>query len=201
MHCHQSLFQNGKNAFSDPAGPYEMAKAGLYYIGGLLRHARDFCAITNPLVNSYKRLVPGYEAPTDICWSERNRSPLARVPARKGEGSRVEMRNPDPSCNPYLAFAVMLKAGLAGIKGSLDPGPPINANIYEMSEAEKLDLKIDSLPVDLNEAIGCMEASELVKETLGAHSFNHYILAKREVWRNYIAQVHQWELDRYLSSY
>ncbi|RJO64853.1 MAG: glutamine synthetase [Myxococcales bacterium] len=203
MHCHQSLFtmDGKKNVFYDPKAVYQISDIGKWYIGGLLRHARGFCAITNPLVNSYKRLVPGYEAPTLIAWSERNRSPLVRIPDRRGDGTRAELRCPDPSCNPYLAIAVMLASGLDGIQNRIDPGPPTNRNVYEMNEEEMKKLGITSLPGSLLEAVETLEADQLMRETIGNHIAERYIAAKREEWHEYIAQVHQWELDRYLASY
>ena len=202
MHIHQSLFNfDGENAFYDPEAEYDISEVGLHYIGGLLKHARGFCAITNPLVNSYKRLVPGYEAPTHIAWSERNRSPLVRVPSRRGEGTRAELRMPDPSCNPYLALAVTLAAGLDGIRNRIDPGPPVNKNIYTMSRRERARLKIKSLPVSLSDAVDLMEKDPLIRETLGDHIFQHYVRAKRQEWHEYIVRVHQWEIERYLTAY
>jgi glutamine synthetase len=202
MHTHQSLFTlDDENAFYDPKAKHQISQVGLSYIAGLLKHARSFCAITNPLVNSYKRLVAGYEAPTHIVWSERNRSPLLRVPDRRGIGTRAELRMPDPSCNPYLAFASMLAAGLDGIEQKLDPGPPVNKNIYTMSKRERDRLKIKSLPQNLNEAINCLEKSIFMRETLGDHIFKHFITAKRKEWNTYIAQVHQWEVNEYLTRY
>jgi glutamine synthetase len=173
----------------------------LNYIGGLLRHAKGFCAITNPLVNSYKRLVPGYEAPTNIAWSEQNRSPLVRVPAARGSATRIELRMPDPSCNPYLALAVMLRSGLDGIEKQADPGPPINKNIYKMSHRERRHLRIDELPGNLSEALDELEKNELVRDTLGEHIFTHFLEAKREEWYDYIRHVSPWETERYLSMY
>ena len=201
MHTHQSLFKDGKNVFHDPKGSWQLSKMMLAYIGGLLSHARGMVAVTNPLINSYKRLVPGYEAPTNVAWSERNRSPLARVPDRRGTGTRVELRMPDPSCNPYLALAVMLSAGLDGVQQKLDPGPPVNKNIYEMSRRERARHRITDLPADLNEAVNAMEKDDLVRTTLGDHIFNHYVMAKRAEWHQYIASVHPWEHERYLSLY
>jgi glutamine synthetase len=201
MHTHQSLFSNGKNTFHDPEGPWQLSPTCLYYIGGLLRHAKGFCAITNPLVNSYKRLVPGYEAPTNIAWSERNRSPLVRVPAARGDATRIELRMPDPSCNPYLALAVMLRSGLDGIEKQLDPGPPVNKNIYKMSHRERRHLRIDELPGNLSEALDELEKDELIRDTLGDHIFNHFVEAKREEWFDYIRHVSPWEVERYLASY
>ena len=201
MHTHQSLFTNGRNAFYDPKGPWELSDIARAYTAGLLAHARGMCAITNPLINSYKRLVPGYEAPTHIAWSERNRSPLCRVPARRGNGTRVELRMPDPACNPYLAFAVMLGAGLDGIERNLDPGPPVNKNIYSMSERERKRLKIGTLPADLDRATDALVKDKLMREVLGEHIFHRTVAAKRAAWSLYIAQVHPWELERYLAVY
>ena len=201
MHTHISLFKNGKNVFYDPKGKYELSKEALYFIGGLLRHAKGFTAITNPLVNSYKRLTPGYEAPVYIAWSERNRSPLVRVPAARGVGARAELRSPDPSCNPYLAFAVVLKAGIDGIKNQIDPGEPVSQNIYTMSKEEKKSLGIESLPSTLNEALLELDKDEVVKSALTNHILKNYIEAKREEWEDYRVRVHQWELDKYLTIY
>ena len=201
MHTHQSLFAGGANAFYDESAEWQLSLACLHYIGGLLRHAKGCCAITNPLVNSYKRLVPGYEAPTAIAWSEKNRSPLVRVPAARGTSTRVELRLPDPSCNPYLAFAVMLRAGLDGIEQKLDPGPPVNKNIYTMSHRERRHLRIDDLPAHLSEALDEFEKSDLVRETLGDHIFQHFLEAKREEWADYIRHVSPWEMERYLGVY
>jgi glutamine synthetase len=179
----------------------QLSKACLHYIGGILRHAKGFCAITNPLVNSYKRLVPGYEAPTNIAWSEKNRSPLVRVPAARGTATRIELRMPDPSCNPYLALAVMLRSGLDGIEKHIDPGPPINKNIFTMSHRERRHLRIDELPGNLDEALDELEKDDLVRDTLGEHLFEHFVAAKREEWRDYIKHVSPWEVDRYLGVY
>lgn len=201
MHTHQSLFKNNKNIFYDPKGEHELSTVALNYIAGMLRHARGITAITNPLVNSYKRLVPGYEAPTEICWSERNRSPLIRVPAKRKTGTRIEYRSPDPSANPYLALAVMLASGLDGIKHNLLPLEPVNKNIYRMSQREKSRLRIGSLPVSLDDALNQMEKDRLVRDTLGDHVYLHYLNAKRRVWEEYIQQVHPWEQERYLSMY
>lgn len=201
MHTHISLFKNGENIFYNPNGKYQLSKEALYFIGGLLRHAKGFTAITNPLVNSYKRLTPGYEAPVYIAWSERNRSPLVRVPAARGVGTRAELRSPDPSCNPYLAFAVMLKAGIDGIKNQIDPGEPVSQNIYIMSKEEKISLGIESLPSTLNEALLELDKDEVVKSALTDHILKNYIEAKREEWEDYRVRVHQWELDRYLTIY
>ncbi|UCB46445.1 MAG: type I glutamate--ammonia ligase [Spirochaetota bacterium] len=201
MHVHQSLFKAGKNAFYDPKGKYELSRGAFNYIGGILKHVRGFTAITNPLVNSFKRLVPGYEAPTHVAWSQRNRSPLCRIPESRGKGTRVELRSPDPSANPYLALAVMLASGLDGIKDDIVPVDPVNKNLYALSLRERRRLKVSNLPGDLNEALDFLEKDKLVRETLSDHIYYHFLNAKREEWREYIAQVHDWELNRYLSSY
>jgi glutamine synthetase len=173
----------------------------LHYIGGLLKHARGMCAITNPLVNSYKRLVPGYEAPVNVAWSMRNRSPLIRVPERRGHGTRVELRMPDPAANPYLALAVMLAAGLDGIETNADWREPVNENIWEMSFRERRRLRIDDLPHDLDEALDELEKDDVITAALGPHTSKHFVEAKRQEWRDYITQVHQWELENYLVKY
>ena len=201
MHTHQSLFRKGRNVFHDPRAELQLSDTALHYIGGLLAHAKGMCAVTNPLVNSYKRLVPGYEAPTNIVWSEHNRSPLVRVPARRELGTRVELRMPDPSCNAYLAFAVMIAAGLDGVRNRTDPGPPINKNIFAMSHREKRRLRIDELPVDLREALRSMRKDPLIREALGDHVYSHFVAAKEAAWADYNASVHGWELDRYLTRY
>jgi glutamine synthetase len=202
MHTHMSLFANGVNIFYDAkAGAMQLSRVCLNYIGGILRHAKGFCAITNPLVNSYKRLVPGYEAPTNIAWSEKNRSPLVRVPAARGTATRIELRMPDPSCNPYLALAVMFRAGLDGIDKKIDPGPPVNKNIFTMSHRERRHLRIDELPGNLSEALDELEKDDLVRDTLGGHVFEHFLAAKREEWHDYIRHVSPWEVGRYLALY
>lgn len=202
MHTHQSLFDSkGKNVFDDPKAPYGLSDVARWYIGGVLRHAKAICAVTNPTVNSFKRLVPGYEAPTNIAWSERNRSPLARVPARRGVGTRVEIRMPDPSCNPYLAFAVMLSAGMQGIEEKVECGPPVNKDIFHMSDREKRRLKIDNLPGDLYEAVRALQRDRVVLDALGKHVAEHFIEGKLHDWQEFISIVHPWEVDRYLSKY
>jgi glutamine synthetase len=201
MHTHQSLFKGDSNAFFDAQAEWQLSRTALHYIGGLLKHARAICAVTNPLVNSYKRLVPGYEAPVNVAWSMRNRSPLIRVPERRGTGTRVELRSPDPAANPYLALAVMLAAGLDGIETEADWREPVNVNIWEMSFRERRRLRIDDLPRDLNEACDELEKSELVRDALGDHVLRHFLAAKREEWTQYIGQVSQWELDEYLQKY
>ena len=201
MHTHQSMFKNGTNVFFDKKAKRQLSKTCLYYIGGLLRHAKGFCAVTNPLVNSYKRMVPGYEAPTNIAWSEKNRSPLIRVPASRGNGTRVELRMPDPACNPYLALALMLRAGLDGIENMIDPPAPVDKNIYEMSHRARKKAKIDELPGDLSGALDALAKDRLMCDTLGKHIFENFIKAKRAEWDEYITQVSPWETQRYLTAY
>ena len=201
MHTHQSLFRGGENAFWDKSAQWELSSTALHYIGGLLRHARGFTAITNPLVNSYKRLVPGYEAPVNVAWSMRNRSPMIRIPDRRGAGTRIELRIPDPAANPYLALAVQLAAGLDGIRTNADAREPVNTNIWEMSHREKRRLRIDDLPHNLEEACGELEKDEVITEALGEHITAHFLAAKRQEWEEYITQVSQWELDNYLAKY
>jgi glutamine synthetase len=198
MHIHQSLFRDNENSFYDPSAERKLSKTCLYYMGGLLKHARGFTAITNPLINSYKRLVPGYEAPVYVAWSERNRSPLIRIPARRGSGTRLELRSPDPSCNPYLALAVTLKAGLEGIKQRIEPPPPVSSNIYHMTERERRRLSISALPASLEESLQELLADRVVREALGEHILNRFVDAKQLEIENYRTQVHQWELDHYL---
>lgn len=199
MHTHQSLFRNGENVFYDPKGEYQLSDEALYYIGGLMKHARAFCAITNPTVNSYKRLVPGYEAPVYIAWSERNRSPLVRVPAARKSATRIELRSPDPSCNPYLALAVMLKAGLDGIKNKISPPAPVNRNIYALTAAERKEMGIESLPGSLKEALEELQRNPVVRGALGPHILERFIEAKNLEWDIYRTQVHRWEIDQYLT--
>jgi glutamine synthetase len=201
MHTHQSLFRGGDNAFWDESAQWELSATALHYIGGLLRHARGFTAITNPLVNSYKRLVPGYEAPVNVAWSMRNRSPMIRIPDRRGAGTRIELRIPDPAANPYLALAVQLAAGLDGIATEADAREPVNTNIWEMSHREKRRLRIDDLPHNLEEACAELEKDDVITEALGDHIATQFLAAKRMEWQEYISQVSQWELDNYLAKY
>ena len=201
MHTNQSLFKDGKNAFYDPEAPLQLSEVTYYYIGGLMRHARAMAAITNPTINSYKRLVPGFEAPVYIAWSPRNRSPLIRVPAKRGASTRIELRNPDPACNPYLALAVMLKAGLDGIKNKIQPPAPTERNIYEMTAAERRDLGIESLPGDLREALTELARDEVIREALGEHIYERFVEAKQKEWDEYRVQVHPWEVEQYLTMF
>lgn len=201
MHVHQSLFQNNRNAFFDPNDEYHLSKIAKSYTAGILKYAKEITLITNQWVNSYKRLVPGYEAPVYICWAQRNRSALIRVPEYKPgkeNATRIEVRFPDPACNPYLAFAVMLAAGLKGIEENLQLPEPAGNNIYEMSDEERKEAGIDSLPEDLHEAIEYAENSKLLKETLGEHVFEFIIRNKKNEWNEYKALVTDYEIKRYL---
>lgn len=201
MHLHISLFKDGENIFFDPDREDGLSDTCRYFIAGVIKHARAISAITSPTVNSYKRLVPGYEAPVYIAWSYRNRSPLIRIPARRGIGTRIELRNPDPSCNPYLGLAVVLKAGLEGIKNKMEPPHPIDQNIYEMDLATRNQNQIKSLPENLYEAINEMRNDELIKEALGEHIYSRFILAKIKEWENYSSRVYDWEIDEYLEKF
>jgi glutamine synthetase len=199
MHTHLSLVDHdGSNLFYDPNEQYQLSKTALYFIGGLLRHAPGYTAITNPLVNSYKRLITGYEAPVHISWSAHNRSALVRVPASRKANTRIELRSPDPSCNPYLAFAAIIKAGLDGITNSIEPPPSLSQNVYLMSEEERKRLDIASLPASLQEAIECLKQDEVIKSVLGDHILTFFLRAKMQDWNEYTRQVHQWEIDKYL---
>ena len=201
MHINQSLFTNGSNAFYDPTTLNKLSKVAMHYLAGLIKYVPEYTAITNPLVNSYKRLVPGYEAPVYVAWSERNRSPLIRVPARRGSSTRLELRSPDPSCNPYLAFACVLRAGLEGVRDGLTPPLPIDGNIYHMGDDERCLADIKSLPGSLREALDVYAQSSFMRETLGEHIFERFLTAKLAECKLYDMEVHGWELDRYLSIY
>ncbi len=201
MHVHQSLFRGDRNAFFDPDDPYHLSKIGRCFVAGLMRHAREITLVTNQWVNSYKRLVPGYEAPVYVSWARINRSDLIRVPAyRKGreESVRIEYRSPDPACNPYLAFSVMLAAGLEGVRNEYQVPDPVEANVYEMSEEERKRKGIETLPGSLWEAIQEAEKSKLVREALGEHVFNSFLRNKEMEWDQYRFQVTDYELKRYL---
>lgn len=198
MHMNQSLFKDGQNAFYDPETENQLSETAMQYIAGVLKHAKALSAITNPTVNSYKRLVPGYEAPVYIAWSYRNRSPLIRIPAKRGLSTRIELRNPDPTCNPYLAFATVLMAGLDGIKNKLKVPMPCDRNIYAMTAAERRELGIESLPGMLVDALAELSRNEVIKQALGSHVLNRFLEAKYHEWDEYRTIVHQWEIDRYL---
>jgi glutamine synthetase len=201
MHVHQSLFKGSENAFFDPNDKYYLSETGKSYIAGLLRHSKEICPVVAQWVNSYKRLVPGYEAPVYISWARRNRSALIRVPMYKpgkANATRMEFRCPDPAANPYLAFAVMLAAGLKGIEEKYELAGPIEEDIFEMSPAERVSKGIDSLPGSLGEAIPIAEKSELVREALGDHIFEKFISNKKIEWDNYRMHVSKFELEKYL---
>jgi glutamine synthetase len=200
MHVHQSLaLTNGKNAFDDPSGEFGLSDNALKYLGGLLRYAKESSAILNSHVNSYKRLIPGYEAPCYVSWANRNRSSLIRVPAGRGGRTRIELRNPDPAGNPYLQFAVMLACGLEGMERSIMPPEPVEKDIYHMSREERTTNGIESLPENLGHALSLMSESELIRRTLGDHIFEHYLTIKSQEWGEYRSQVTDWEVNRYLS--
>ena len=201
MHTHQSLFTGDRNAFFDAGDDHHLSRTAQSYIAGLLRHAPEITLVTNQWVNSYKRLVPGYEAPVYVCWARRNRSALIRVPMYqpgKEGATRIEYRSPDPACNPYLAFAAMLAAGLAGIEGDYELAPEASNNIYEMSDEERTSAGIRSLPEDLVEAIHLAEESAVLREALGEHVHEYLIRNKREEWDSFKAYVTPFELQRYL---
>ncbi len=197
MHVHMSLFRGEENAFYDPGAPQEISDVLRYFVGGLLHYAREITAVTNPTVNSYKRLVPGYEAPVNIAWSVGNRSALIRVPKARGKATRIEYRAPDPSANVYLAFAVMLSAGLEGIKNKITPPKPIDENIYHMTEGKRMEHGIRELPSNLKEALEEMKRSELVKRVLGEHIFEKFIESKEKEWHDYSVHVSEWERRMY----
>ena len=202
MHTNQSLFNlDGTNAFYDEKGPLELSPVAYKYIAGIMKNAKGFCAVTNPLVNSYKRLVAGYEAPVYVAWSASNRSALIRIPASRGMGTRTEVRCPDPACNPYLAFAMMLGAGLDGIKNDLPVPEAVNADIFEMTAAEKKEAGIASLPANLYEAVQELKASPIALDALGPHILEKYIEGKEQEWDSFRIAITDWEHKTYLSRY
>lgn len=199
MHIHQSLFTlKGENAFFDPEGEKGLSDIARYYVGGILHYAKETCAVLNSWVNSYKRLVPGYEAPVYISWAFHNRSALIRIPAGRGRRTRVEVRNPDPAGNPYLQFAVLLQAGLRGIEEEIEPPKPVEKDLYRMDQKTMEKMEIESLPESLGHALNIMEESEFMREALGNHVFEHFLHIKRREWEDYRAQVTEWELKNLL---
>ena len=198
MHINMSLSKDGKNIFDDVNGELGLSKEAYYFIGGIIKHMKAITVIMNPLVNSYKRLVPGYEAPCYIAWSATNRSPLIRIPASRGQETRVELRNRDPAANPYLALAVCLAAGLDGIKKEIEPPAEVPENIYELDDDERESRGIESLPADLHDAIGELKKDAFIQEVLGQHITNKYIEAKEAEWMQYRTQVTGWEIEEYL---
>ena len=201
MHLNMSLFRDGKNLFYDPSDPRGLSKEAYAFIAGLLEHAKGFTALTNPLVNSYKRLVSGYEAPCYKAWSASNRSALIRIPASRGSSTRLELRSPDPACNPYLAVAACLAAGLDGIERGLTPPPEIPGNIYEMDQATRASFGIESLPRTLEEALDAMQKDKLILDVLGEHVAAHYLSGKGREWEEYQTRVSSWEIEKYLVAY
>lgn len=199
MHTNISLFKGGKNAFYDDSKDMEVSDTLRYFVGGLKKHVKSFTAVTNPIVNSYKRIVPGYEAPVYIAWSGANRSSMIRIPAARGMSTRVELRSPDPSCNPYLSFAVILMAGLDGVKNKIDPGEPTTLNLFHLNEEERKAHGIESLPGSLKEALDYLEMNSTIKKALGEHVFEDFMRLGRAEWDAYRIRVHDWEIDRYLN--
>ncbi|MDU1843910.1 type I glutamate--ammonia ligase [Niallia alba] len=197
MHVNMSFFQDGENSFYDANDDLELSETAYSFIAGVLENVKNFVAVTNPLVNSYKRLVPGYEAPCYLAWSASNRSALIRIPAKRGMATRVELRCPDPSSNPYLTFAVIAAAGLDGVEKGLKAPAPINEDIFHMTEDRREELGIDSLPGGLDAAIAELEAGEIGLKTLGEHVYNEYVAAKKEEWDNYRTTIHAWEIENY----
>ena len=201
MHVNMSLFKDGKNVFFDPNGEKQLSPLAYQFIAGLLAHVQNFSALTNPLVNSYKRLVPGYEAPCYLAWSASNRSALIRIPAARGQSTRVELRCPDPSCNPYLALAACLAAGLDGIEKKMQHPAEITENIFAMDQKTREANGIACLPGTLIDAVINMESDPLIKDVLGEHAFSHYVEGKRAEWDEYRTSVSQWEIDKYMVNY
>ncbi len=202
MHTNQSLFnQDGSNAFFDENGPLKLSKTAYHYIAGIVKNARGFTAVTNPLVNSYKRLVTGYEAPVYVAWSASNRSAMIRIPASRGLSTRTEVRCPDPACNPYLALAIMLKAGLDGVTNQLQAPPAVNVDIFEMTKAEMDAEGIACLPASLKEALEALKENPIGKEALGNHIFNKYIEGKEKEWDAFRTAVTDWEVKTYMKNY
>ena len=201
MHINQSLYKDGKNIFEDKNDPQGLSEEAYYFIGGLVKYAREFAAVTNATVNSYKRFVPGFEAPTDITWAFGNRSPLIRIPNIRGEATRIELRNPDPTANHYLALAAILSAGFEGIKNKIKPPNCCNGSVYDYDSETKNNEGIEKFPSSLKEALDEFENSTLMKESLGEHIFNMYLRAKRKEWALYSQEIHEWELRNYLKAY
>jgi glutamine synthetase len=201
MHMNLSLFRNGENAFLDENSDLQLSDTARQFIAGIIKHAPAFTAVTNPLVNSYKRLVPGYEAPCYVAWSAQNRSPLIRIPASRGLSTRVEVRSVDPAANPYLAMSVLLAAGLDGIKNNLEAPKPIDRNIYVMTKEERVENGIVDLPATLAQALEVLKTDSTMKHALGEHLFEHFIEAKEIEWDMFRTQVHQWERDHYMTMY
>ena len=201
MHLNMSLMKDGRNAFVDENDRIGLSKAAYSFMAGIMKHIEGITIITNPLINSYKRLVPDFEAPLYIAWSARNRSPLFRVPTSGGQSTRIELRNPDPSANPYLALALCLEAGLEGIRNDLTPPAPVDKNIFEMSKRELTRSGIRMLPLNMYEAIRKAEKDSFIREVLGSHIFERYISAKNKEWSEYSQRISNWEIEKYLLKY
>lgn len=202
MHCNMSLFdKNGKNAFYDEKGKMQLSKTAYYFLGGLLEHARAYTAVCNPTVNSYKRLVPGYEAPVYVAWSGRNRSPLVRIPESRGVSTRLELRSVDPSANPYMALAVLIEAGLHGIENKIEPPKAVDRNIYVMTEEERKEAEIYDLPSTIHNAIKELRKDDIIKDALGSHIYKNFVDAKKMEWAAFRQTVSDWEREQYLELY
>ena len=201
MHFNQSLSKDGENIFYDDTAKYQLSSVAMHYLGGLLQHAKGMTAITNPVINSYKRLRPGFEAPVSIAWSTSNRSALVRVPGKTGKSTRLELRHPDPVANPYLAFAVAIKSGLDGISRKIEPPEPVEGDVTCLSSKQTAEMDIENLPRDLYSALKAMEQDPLIKEAIGEHCHERFLEGKYAEWYEYDKQVHQWEIDAYLNKY
>lgn len=201
MHINMSLMKGSNNVFFDKNGVNELSEEAYYFLGGLLKHARSFTAVTNPIINSYKRLVPGYEAPVYVAWSGRNRSPLIRIPIARGNSTRIELRSVDPSANPYLAIATILEAGLDGLRNRIEPPKPIDRNIYAMDDEERRQKGIKDLPSTLHNALKELRNDRVMQGALGEHLYNNFMEAKNLEWDSYRQEVSQWERDQYFEMY
>jgi glutamine synthetase len=201
MHANISLFRGEENAFYDPEMPMNISDLARFFVGGLIEHACAITAIANPLINSYKRLVSGFEAPVYISWSGPNRSSLIRIPAGRGLSTRLEFRSPDPTCNPYLTFTAILAAGLDGIRRGIDPGDPVDLNVYHLTEAERKSLGIRTLPANLKEALNYLEEDKVIRDALGDHVFNNLVRLGNLEWEAYNTYVHSWEIERYINTF
>jgi glutamine synthetase len=201
MHVNMSLFKNGENAFFNPSGELQLSDTAFQFIAGIMKHALGFTAVTNPTVNSYKRLVPGYEAPSYVAWSSMNRSPLLRIPNSRGVSTRVEVRSVDPAANPYMALSVLLAAGLDGVNNKLTPPPAVDRNIYVMTHEERMENHIQNLPATLADALTLLKQDEVIVSSLGEHLFEHFLEAKEIEWDMFRTTVHPWEREQYLTMY
>ena len=201
MHLNISLNKDGKNAFADESKKHGLSDLALYFIGGIIKHANEITAFSNPTVNSYKRLLPGYEAPINISWALGNRSAMIRVPSCRGSKTRIELRSPDPSCNPYLALAIVLGAGLEGIKNKINPPDPVDMNIFHLNDSQKEEMSIENLPADLKESLKCIKESDFCKNIMGNHIFNTFISIKEKEWEEYTTNISKWEFKKYFRNY